>query len=146
MFETKLDIYDAAIGLGAILAFLGLYIGIVFLVACGAILALKELSESVDSIPKYDTLRKIGTDEKDISSSLFRQTGIFFLLPLILAIIHSVFGMKFAMKVMEIFGTEGMGRSIALTSVILLMVYGGYFIVTYINSKWIIRGKSISSE
>ncbi len=141
LFDSKLDIYEAAVGLGAILAFLGLYIGIVFLVACGAILALKELSESVDSISKYDTLRKIGAEEKDISSSLFRQIGIFFLLPFLLAVIHSIVGMKFATKVMEIFGTEGMGQSIAITSGILLMIYGGYFMVTFINSKWIIKGR-----
>ena len=48
--NTKIDIASASIGLGAIIAFLGLYIGLVFLIACGAILALKELSGSVDSI------------------------------------------------------------------------------------------------
>ena len=140
--NTRLDIYDAAVGLGAIITFLGLYIGLIFLIACGAILALKELSESVDSIPRYEILRKIGTEEGDISTSLFRQTGIFFLLPLMLAIIHSVFGMKFAIKVIETFGTEGIWESVGLTSVILLIIYGGYFLVTYFNSRSIIRQKN----
>ena len=141
--NTRLDIYNAAIGLGAILAFLGLYIGLVFLVACGAILALKELSESVDSISKYEILRKIGVEETDITSSLFRQIGIFFLLPLILAAIHSVFGMKLATQMMETFGTDGMWESIGLTSIILLVIYGGYFLITFFNSKWIIKGREV---
>lgn len=139
--NTRLDIYDAAVGLGAILAFLGLYIGLVFLIACGAILALKELSESVDSLPKYETLRKIGVEETDISVSLFRQTGIFFLLPLLLAVVHSVVGMRFASRIMETFGTEGIRESVGLTSVILLFIYGGYFLITFFNSRWIIRGR-----
>ncbi|MBE5889632.1 MAG: FtsX-like permease family protein [Lachnospiraceae bacterium] len=133
--NTKIDIYDSAIGLGAIVAFLGLYIGMVFLVACGAILALKELSEHVDSLPRYEMLRKIGVEEKDITHSIFRQVGIFFLLPLVLAIIHSVFGMKFSVQVLEIFGTDGIAKSIGLTSVILAFIYGGYFIVTFLTCK-----------
>ncbi len=138
--DTKIDIYDGAVGIGAIVAFLGLYIGVVFLVACGAILALKELSENVDSIPRYDMLRKIGVEEKSITSSLLRQTGIFFLLPLVLAIIHSVFGMKFSVQVLEIFGTDGIAKSIGLASVILAVIYGGYFLITYFSSKRVIRG------
>ncbi|MBR2283812.1 MAG: FtsX-like permease family protein [Ruminococcus sp.] len=137
--STKIDLTSGAVGLGAIATFLGLYIGLVFLIACGAILALKELSESVDSIGRYEMLRKIGAEESDISKSLFRQTGIFFLLPLILACVHSVFGMKFAAYFLEIFGTEKMTESIAATSVILLLIYGGYFLITYFCSKGIIK-------
>ena len=140
-FTTKQEISSGAIGLGAIATFLGLYIGLVFLIACGAILALKELSESVDSIGRYEMIRKIGADESEITRSLFRQTGIFFLLPLVLACIHSMFGMKFAVYFLEVFGTDRIASSIAATSVILLLIYGGYFLVTYLCSKNIIRSK-----
>ena len=137
--NTKADIAEATVGLGAMVTFLGLYIGLVFLIACGVILALKELSESVDSISRYEMLRKIGVEERDISRSLFRQTGIFFLLPFTLAVVHSVFGMKFALRVLEVFGTERMAESIAATSVILLILYDGYFLITYFCSKHIIK-------
>ena len=137
--NTRIDIAEATIGLGAIAALLGLYIGLVFLLASGAVLALKELSECADSVQRYTILRKIGTEERDISRSLFRQTGIFFLLPLILACIHSVFGMKFAMFILEVFGTEKLMESVLSTSVIILLIYGGYFLITYFCSKAIIR-------
>lgn len=139
--NTKIDMTQASIGLGAIVTFLGLYIGLVFLIACGAILALKELSESVDSIGRYEMLRKLGVEERDLSKSLFRQTGIFFLLPLILACIHSVFGMKFSMYLLEVFGTENIMQSVLSTSVIILLIYGGYFLITYFCSKGIIKGR-----
>ncbi len=139
-FNSKADIYEAATGLGAIVAFLGLYIGLVFLIACGAILALKELSESVDSKSRYEMLRKIGVEEREINRSLFRQTGIFFLIPLLLAIVHSVFGMKFTIQVLETLGTDGMWKSIIITAIIILLIYGGYFLITFFNSKRIIKG------
>lgn len=144
--DTKNDIYDSTVGMTAIITFLGLYIGIVFLIASGAILALKELSDSVDSIPRYEMLRKIGAEEKTINKSLFCQTGIFFLLPLSLAIIHSIFGMKFAVKVLEVLVTDGIGMSIAVTSIILAIIYGGYLLVTYLNSKSIVNTKVLTDR
>ncbi|MBP5605591.1 MAG: FtsX-like permease family protein, partial [Ruminiclostridium sp.] len=72
---TKNELIDSAVGLGAVATFLGLYIGIVFLISCGAILSIKALSENIDSIPRYDILRRIGAADRDISRSLFRQTG-----------------------------------------------------------------------
>ena len=138
---TRIDISDASIGLSAIVTFLGLYIGLVFLIACGAILALKGLSESVDSTGRYEILRKIGAEEKEISRSLFRQTGIFFLLPLLLAALHAVFGMRFSSYVLSVFGTERIWGSVIATSAMILVIYGGYFLVTYFCSKGIIKDK-----
>ncbi|MDE6665003.1 MAG: FtsX-like permease family protein [Ruminococcus sp.] len=137
--NTRIDIAEATIGLGAMVTFLGLYIGLIFLISCAAILALKQLSESVDSISRYEMLRKIGAEESDISKSLFRQTGIFFLLPLLLACVHSVFGMKFSTYILEVFGTEKLAESIGFTSIMILLIYGGYFLITYLCSKSIIR-------
>lgn len=141
MINTKIDISEATVGLGAIATFLSLYIGLVFLISCGALLALKELSESVDSIGRYAMLRKIGVEESDISKSLRHQTGIFFLLPLALASIHSVFGMKFARYFLEIFGTEKITVSVLFTVAIIFVIYGGYFLITYYCSKGIIKDK-----
>lgn len=141
MYFTRTILAAATVGLGAIATFLGLYIGLVFLIACGAILALKELSESVDSIGRYEMLRKIGAEENNISKSLFVQTGIFFLLPLLLSALHSVFGIKFAVGVLESFGTENIMQSVIATSAIILAIYGGYFIITYLSSKGIIKDR-----
>ena len=137
--STRLMISEATVGLGAMVTFIGLYLGVIFMISSAAILALKELSESTDNVERYNMLRKLGADEKMINKALFRQIGIFFLVPLLLAIIHSVFGMKFSMYFLKIFGTIGLGVSIATTAVILLVIYGGYFLITYWCSKNIIK-------
>ncbi len=142
----KSELLTGTVGMSAIITFLGLYIGIVFLIACGALLALKELSGAVDSITRYEMLRKIGAEEKDITFSLLKQTGIFFLMPLVLAIVHSLFGMKFATFVLESFGTEDLWKSIAVTSAVLLLIYGGYFLITFMSSKRIIKENPNKSE
>lgn len=138
-FYTKTTIYDSAIGLGAIVTFIGLYLGIIFLISSAAILALKELSDSSDNKARYQVLRKIGADEKMINKSLFKQIGIFFIAPLLLAIIHSIFGIKCANIMLSAFGKSGMLTSIIMTATLIIIIYGGYFLLTYFSSKTIIK-------
>lgn len=140
--STKLSIKEATTGLSAMVTFIGLYLGVIFLISSAAILGLKELSESSDNKQRFRMLRKIGTDEKMINKALFRQIAIFFMLPLILALIHSVFGIMFAMKILEVlFGDEQLSPSIIMTAIFIVVIYGGYFLITYYCSKNIIKEK-----
>ena len=137
---TKIALMEASVGLATIVTFIAIYLGIIFLIASAAILALKQLTESSDNKQRYTILRKIGCDEKMINKALFRQIGIFFGLPLILAIIHSIFGIQFAMTVMEgLASSEDLLPSIVATVVIIGAIYGAYFIATYLGSKNIIK-------
>lgn len=137
--STKISIYEGSVGLGALVTFIGLYLGIIFLISCAAILALKELSESSDNKERFAMLRKIGTDEKMINRALFRQIAIFFLFPLILAIIHSIFGIIFCNTLLSSFGSDQLLPSIIMTAIFIVIIYGGYFIITYFYSKSMIR-------
>ena len=140
-FDSKMVIKENSIGLGAMVTFIGLYLGIIFLISCAAILALKELSESSDNVEKFNMLRKIGVDEKMINKALFRQIGIFFMFPLLVAIIHSVFGIKFCNFLLSSFGAANLVSSIIGVAIFIVAIYGGYFLVTYICSKNIIKEK-----
>lgn len=137
--SSKISLYESSIGLGAMITFIGLYLGIIFLIASAAILALKELSESTDNKERFKMLRKIGTDERMLNKALFRQIGIFFLFPLVLAIIHSIFGIKFCVYILQTFGKEELIKSIIMTAGIIVFIYGGYFLITYLCSKNIIK-------
>lgn len=137
--NTKLDIKDASVGLGAIVTFIGLYLGMIFLISCVTILALKELSESSDNYNRFQILRRIGVEEKDLNKALFRQIGIFFMFPLVLAIIHSAFGIMFCNSILKSMGVAFDLKSVIITSIFIIIIYGGYFLVTYLCSKNIIK-------
>ncbi len=139
--STKLSIKEATTGLSAMVTFIGLYLGVIFLISSAAILGLKELSESSDNKERFKILRKIGTDEKMIDKALFRQIAISFMLPLILALIHSIFGIMFAVKILEVFGTDELLPSIIATAIFIVIIYGGYFLITYSCSKNMIQEK-----
>lgn len=136
---TKQQFAQANIGIKALVTFLGLYVGVVFLITSGAVLALRSLSDASDSLSRYDMLRRIGADERDIKHSLFLQTVLFFALPLLLAIFHSLFGMKFAYFFLGMYGVTAIIPSILMTGGIIMLIFGGYFVITYLCSKMMIK-------
>lgn len=93
------------------------------------------MSETSDSIRYYVTLQDLGTSYKDIKKSLLYQMLAFFGLPLLLAIIYSYFGFRFAMYILATFGLDKLLFSIMIASIIILSIYGIYFMVTYLSSK-----------
>ncbi len=137
---SKISIIEASVGLATMITFIAIYLGIIFLIASSAILALKQLTESSDNKQRYMILRKIGCDERMIHMALFRQIGIFFGMPLILATIHSVFGIQYALSVLSgVASTKDLLPSVIATVVVMGMIYGAYFMATYLGSKNIIK-------
>lgn len=137
--NTLISVKENSMGLGAMIAFIALYIGLIFLISGAAILALKELSESADNLGRYKILKNLGTDNSKINHAVLKQTAIFFGIPMSLAIIHSIFGMRVSYMVMELLGTEYMVQSIIMTGVFILLIYGGYFVITYNSCKNMIK-------
>lgn len=139
-YKTREEMKDASTGLASMVTFISMYVGIIFLIASAAVLSLKELSESADNIKRYNVLRRIGTDEKMINGALFKQIGMFFIFPMLLACIHSVVGFKTASVILESMGAKQTVYSLMSTASVILVVYGGYFVLTYFTSKRIIKG------
>lgn len=138
-WNSRIDLAESSVGLGALVTFIALYLGIIFLISSAAILALRELSDSADNKERYGMLRKLGVDERMIDMALFKQIGIFFAFPLILALIHSEFGIKFINIILATMGMSSMAASIGLTLAFVAVIYGGYFLITYLCSRSIIR-------
>ena len=139
MNQTKEEIKESATGVSMIATFMGLYLGIIFLISSSAILSLKELSDCIDDKPKYKVLRQIGADEKEINKSLFKQSLIFFMMPLVIAIVHTIFGLEFCTYILNSIGIGNMLDGVVMTLTFLIVIYGIYFIATYMCSKNIIR-------
>lgn len=138
--ETKTGITESSVGLSTIVVFIAIYLGVIFLIVSCAVLALKQLTESSDNKQRYIILRKIGCDEKMINSALFKQIAIFFMLPLVLAIIHSIFGIQFALSIFDtLVSKKQLIPSVIMTVIVMGLIYGCYFLATYIGSKNIIK-------
>lgn len=136
---TKQDVYDQNKTMGVTILYIGLYLGIVFLIASAAVLALQQLSEASDSSDRYKALKKIGATEKMINKTIFAQTVIYFVMPLGLAIVSSIVGINVVNKFLSMYGNTNIVPTSLLTLAILVIVYGGYFYVTYTGYKSIVK-------
>ena len=136
---TKQDVYNENKGMSTTILYIGLYLGIVFLIASAAVLALQQLSEASDSSDRYKALKKIGATEKMINKTIFAQTVIYFVIPLGLAIVSSIVGIRVVNKFLSMYGNTNIVPTALLTLAILVIVYGGYFYVTYTGYKSIVK-------
>ncbi|WP_301954059.1 FtsX-like permease family protein [uncultured Clostridium sp.] len=136
---TKQDLYNVRKGLSTTILYVGLYLGIIFLIASAAVLALQQLSEASDSSDRYKALKKIGATEKMIDKAIFKQTVIYFIMPLGLAIVSSIVGINVVNKFISLYGNTNIVPTALLTLAILVIVYGGYFYITYTGYKSIVK-------
>lgn len=134
-YMTKEEQLSNSAGLGAVVSYLGIYIGVVFLITSAAVLALQQLSESTENIERYKLLTKIGVDRGMINKSLFVQIAIYFIVPLSLSLVHSIVGLKISSHVVATFGNSSIMDNILIAVVALVIIYGGYFMATYLGAK-----------
>ena len=137
-YAEKNMMYEMFYGLNALVSFLCCYIGLIFLMICAALLALKQLTETTDNIYRYGLLQKLGAKRKQINRTLFTQTAVFFAIPLTVAGIYSAFLIGKAMTVVEEFMNIHISTNIGLTIILFLIVYGSYFLATYLSCKRIV--------
>lgn len=125
-------------GSTAILSYVGIYLGLIFVLTSAAVLSLQQMSEVSDNRQRYLVLKKVGADPRMINGAIFRQTGIYFLLPLSLAAMHSVVGLKVANEAIETLGGVNVAQNIITAAILILLIYGTYFLATYSSCKQMI--------
>lgn len=139
LVSSQTDLYDESIGSSGVIIFVSLYLGFIFMISGAALLALKEMSDAIDNKNKYEILRKIGTSNENINNALFKQMLVFFGFPLLLAIIHSIFGIQVCNIMLEIYNSDALLQSILITAGMIIVIYGGYFLVSYLSCKRVIK-------
>lgn len=144
LLSTRTDVRQVGSSATTIVAYVALYLGMVFLLASAAMLAIAQLSEASDNISRYRLLAKIGTEEKMLRGALFSQIAIYFGAPLLLAIVHSIAGISALSAMFAVLKGKDILNGSVIAALIIVAVYGAYFLATYIGSKGIINREAIN--
>lgn len=139
--HTREEIYMESRSMTTTILFVGIYLGVIFLISSMAVLALQQLSEASDSIDRYIALRRIGASKASINKTIFTQTLAYFSIPITLALVHSAVGIKVANDFISMYNDPNMGMAVLVTIIIFLIIYGGYFYTTYTGYKNIVKSK-----
>lgn len=81
--------------------FLGILLGLLFLMATVLIIYYKQIIEGYDDRARYQIMRQVGMDKKLISSSVRSQVLTMFLLPLGMAAVHLCFAFPLLTRVLK---------------------------------------------
>lgn len=138
-FITRSEMYTQAAQMNGLISYLAIYIGLVLVVACAAILSIQQLSNVADGSRSYRVLAQIGCDDRQIRHSVMAQQAVFFLFPLAVGLAHSFVALKVIIELVSIFGNMSIGGTVGLTCAIFLAAYGGYFLVTYLMSAGMVQ-------
>ena len=139
LITTKIDMVTQSLGLKVMLIYVGLYLGIIFAISSVTVLAITELSTSSDNKERYKILKELGASNKMINKALFTQIAIIFILPLAVALFHAAVGLTEINSLIKMLADIKIGKSLLLTSIFIVLIYGGYFLATYKISKRIIK-------
>lgn len=109
-----------------LLVYIAIFLGVVFLIATGSIVMLKQLSEAEAEKERYQTLRKIGVSREQIKRSVYRQNLFVFLAPLVIAYFHA----KYALVTMSFLLASHDTLLTWFARGMLLLIYLGFYIGT----------------
>lgn len=139
--SSHYELYMESGGTKLMISYFVIYVGVVFLITCAAVLALQQLSEASDNTERYRLLHRLGAPSKMIDRALFMQILAYFMLPLGLAVIHSVVGIYVVNNAIAQFGNLNALPNIIMAALLFLVIYGGYFLATFLGSRKMIRSR-----
>ncbi|MBU5336013.1 ABC transporter permease [Intestinibacter bartlettii] len=90
------------IALNGGLLFIGVFLGVLFMIATILIMYYKQISEGYDDKERFAIMQKVGISHKEIKKSIHSQVLTVFFLPLIVAGIHIAFAFPFITKILAI--------------------------------------------
>lgn len=119
---------------------LGIYLGVVLLMISLTVLALKQLEDSMENKKGFDTLRKLGVEEKEINKIVLKQISIYFVMPIFIAMIGVIifvinFFNLYAEEINSYIGDTAFVVNIVIALIIIVTIYIVYFLATYSTFK-----------
>ncbi|MCU5428978.1 ABC transporter permease [Bacillus cereus] len=127
--ESFKDFYTdfrRSIEAAGVMMFIGVFLGLVFLLATGSIIYFKQLTEANADRERYVILRKIGVTKREMKKAIAKQVRFVFVMPLIIGILHSLFALIGLSTVMPYEILIPLLMSIGAYS----LIYLGYYVLT----------------
>ena len=119
---------------------LGIYGGVVLLMISLTVLALQQLVDSIEHKGRFNTLRKLGIDNKETNRIILKQISLYFTMPIIIA----VFGFFIFFNAFEsankklidtYIGDKAFMFNIGISLLLIVIIYVCYFTTTYYSFK-----------
>ncbi len=114
---------------------LGLFIGLLFILATVLIIYYKQIAEGYDDKKRFEIMQKVGMSRDDVKRSIRNQVLTVFFLPLVATVIHIVVAFKVVTKLLQIFYLTNIPLFTLCTAVTILVFAALYALVYALTAR-----------
>ena len=129
--EMAVDGYAMAGGF----LFLGILLGVIFLMATVLIIYYKQVSEGYEDQGRFEIMRKVGLSRREVKSSIRSQVLLVFFLPIAVAAIHILFDFNLVARMLTMFGVRSVTTVALCTGGTLLAFLAVYAVVYLLTAR-----------
>ena len=104
LFEDSATSRQSFMELYGGLFFLGLFLGVLFLLGTALIIYYKQVSEGYDDARRFSIMQKVGMSHREVKQSIHSQILLVFFLPLLTAVLHLAFAFPMLQKILLVMG------------------------------------------
>lgn len=112
------------------LLFIGLFLGLLFVMAAVLIIYYKQVAEGYDDRERFEIMQKVGLSHAEVKKSIHSQVLAVFFLPLIVAVIHLSFAFKMITKLLATLNLTNVPLFATFT-VITIVVFALFYAAIY---------------
>lgn len=117
------------------LFFLGIFLGIIFLMVTVMIIFYKQISEGYDDKQRYEIMEKVGMSNAEVKASIQTQIRMVFFLPIITAAIHVAAAFPMVCRLLMLLNLANTGL-FAICLVITILIFAIiYYVVFKLTSR-----------
>lgn len=135
MIDTKFDIQQTYLDMFGSLFFLGIFLGILFLMAAILIMYYKQLSEGYEDQKRFEIMQNVGMSQKEVKQTIRSQVLIFFFLPLVVAVMHMAFAFKMIVKMFSVLVLSEMELFVWCTIIAIIILAVIYSIIYFFTAR-----------
>ncbi|MDE6841302.1 MAG: ABC transporter permease [Oscillospiraceae bacterium] len=129
--EMSVDGYSMAGGF----LFLGIILGVIFLMATVLIIYYKQVSEGYEDQGRFEIMRKVGLSQREVRSSIRSQVLTVFFLPIAVAAVHILFDFNLVARMLTMFGVRNVMTVALCTGGTLLAFLAVYALVYLLTAR-----------
>jgi len=112
------------------LFFLGLFLGVLFIMATVLIIYYKQIAEGYDDKERFEIMQKVGMSHQEVKKSIHSQVLTVFFLPLVTAVIHLVFAFPVITKMLATLNLTNV-KLFAVCTGITILVFALFYTLVY---------------
>lgn len=131
MIETRAENTDEFYILYGGLFFLGIFLGIVFMMALVLIIYYKQISEGYEDKRRFEIMQNVGMSHAEVKSSIHSQILMIFFIPLLTAFIHLAFAMPMIIRILAVLNLMNV-PVILLASAVVAALFAVVYVIVYL--------------